>query len=139
MTLGLSPEEIQERVISAMVEAGATPEEIAEVLVQQQLLEAIGKSAENMSKSLLKQLRSGELSPEEVQQILQSGGLDPTSAAKSILVQKALTRCGADFNDIARAVLLQKALVESGNSNSSIIEAINNVIAESGISMEQAA
>ena len=55
-----------------MVEAGATPEEIAEVLVQQQLLEAIGKSAEIMSKSLLKQLRSGDLSPEEVQHILQS-------------------------------------------------------------------
>ena len=122
-----------------MVEAGATPEEIAEVLVQQQLLEAIGKSAENMSKSLLKQLRSGEISLEEVQQILQSGGLDPTSAAKSIIVQKALTRCGTDFNDIARAVLLQKALVESGNSASSIIEAIKGVIAESGISMEEAA
>ena len=71
---GLSAEEVQERVISAMVEAGATPEEIAQVLVQQQLLEAIGKSPEQMSKSLLKHLRSGEtISPEEILSILKSG------------------------------------------------------------------
>ena len=55
--LGLSAEEVQERVISAMVEAGASPEDIAQVLVQQQLLGAIGKSPDQMSKALLKQLR----------------------------------------------------------------------------------
>ena len=123
-----------------MVEAGATPEEIAQVLVQQQLLEAIGKSPEKMSKSLLKQLRSGEaISPTDIQFILQSGGLDPESIAKVILVQKALTRCGAEGNDIARAVLMQKALIEGGHSTSSVIDAINEIIANSTTPMEQAA
>jgi plasmid maintenance system antidote protein VapI len=123
-----------------MVESGATPEEIAQVLVQQQLLEAIGKSPEQMSKALLKHLRSGEtISPEEILSILKSGGLDPESAAKAILVQKALTRCGEDCNDIARAILMQKALIESGNSTPSVIEAIKAIMADSGISMEQAA
>ena len=43
-----------------MLEAGATPEAIAKVMVQQELLNVIGKSPEDLSKQLLKQLRSGE-------------------------------------------------------------------------------
>ena len=138
--LGLTADEVQERVINAMVEAGASPQEIAEVLVQQQLLEAIGKSPEEMSKTLLKHLRSGQsISPEELQSILQSGGLDPDSAAKAILVQKALTRCGAECDDIARAVLMQKALVEAGNSTSKVIEIIKELMAGDEVSLDQAA
>ena len=138
--LGLSAEEVQERVISAMVEAGASPEEIAQVLVQQQLLGAIGKSPDQMSKALLKQLRSGEsISPSDVQSILESGGLDPVTAAKSLLVQKALTRCGEGPEDIANAVLMQKTLIEGGGSTSSVIEAIKDIIAGSGASLDQAA
>ena len=58
--LGLSPDEIKERVLQSMLEAGATPEAIAKVMVQQELLNVIGKSPEDLSKQLLKQLRSGE-------------------------------------------------------------------------------
>ena len=41
---GLSEEEIQEMVLQAMLEAGASPEEIAKVMVEQKLLQAIGTS-----------------------------------------------------------------------------------------------
>jgi len=40
-----------------MLEAGATPDEIAKVMVEQKLLRAIGSSPDDMSKSILKQLR----------------------------------------------------------------------------------
>lgn len=68
---GLTEEEIQELVLQAMLESGATPEEIAKVMVEQKLLQAIGASSEEMSKSILKQLRSGgKLTPESLESIL---------------------------------------------------------------------
>jgi hypothetical protein len=73
LTTGLSEEEIQEMVLQAMLESGATPEEIAKVMVEQKLLQAIGASPEDMSKSILKQLRSGgKLSPEALESVLVS-------------------------------------------------------------------
>ena len=123
-----------------MVEAGASPEEIAQVLVQQQILGAIGKSPEEMSKSLLKHLRSGQnITIEDLQSILKSGGLDSESAAKAILVQKALTRCGVDHDDIARAVLMQKTLVESGNSPATVVDIIKQIMTGEELSLEQSA
>lgn len=56
-TTGLTEEEIQEMVLQSMLEAGATPDEIAKVMVEQKLLRAIGSSPDDMSKSILKQLR----------------------------------------------------------------------------------
>ncbi len=55
--IGLTQEEIQEMVLHSMLEAGATPDEIAKVMVEQKLLRAIGSSPDDMSKSILKQLR----------------------------------------------------------------------------------
>jgi len=57
ISIDLSEEEIQEMVLQAMLEAGATPDEIAKVMVEQKLLRAIGSSPDDMSKSILKQLR----------------------------------------------------------------------------------
>ena len=68
---GLSEEEIQELVLQAMLESGASPEDIAKVMVEHKLLQAIGTSPEEMSKSILKQLRSGgKLTPESLETIL---------------------------------------------------------------------
>ena len=68
---GLSEEEIQELVLQAMLESGATPEEIAKVMVEQKLLQAIGTSPDEMSKSILKQLRSGgKMTPESLESVL---------------------------------------------------------------------
>ena len=59
--------------MQAMLESGATPEEIAKVMVEQKLLQAIGTSPEEMSKSILKQLRSGgKLTPQSLESIIVS-------------------------------------------------------------------
>ena len=56
-----------------MLESGATPEDIAKVMVEQKLLQAIGTSPDEMSKSILKQLRSGgKMTPESLASVLVS-------------------------------------------------------------------
>ncbi len=68
---GLSEEEIQELVLQAMLESGASPEDIAKVMVEQKLLQAIGTSPDEMAKSILKQLRSGgKMTPESLESVL---------------------------------------------------------------------
>ena len=125
----LTPEEIQERVISAMVESGASPEDIAKVMVQQKLLEAVGKSPDDMAKGLLKHLRSGKQpSLKEVLAILKSGGLDPHTAAKVLVFQKALGRCGCTPDDIATAIVWQKAHKAKGQSPQSIIDLMEDIV-----------
>ncbi len=89
--LGLSDEEIKEKVLQSMIEAGAPPEAIAKVMVQQELLNAIGKSPEELSKILLKQLRSGEeITLQDLEKLLKSGGLSLVDAGQVLLLQKCL-------------------------------------------------
>ena len=74
-----------------MIEAGAPPEAIAKVMVQQELLNAIGKSPEELSKILLKQLRSGEeITLQDLEKLLKSGGLSLVDAGQVLLLQKCL-------------------------------------------------
>merc|ERR1719153_1297812 len=76
-TSGLAPEEIQKRVIEAMVESGASAEEIAKTIVQQNLLNAIGCSPDDISRQLLSELRSGkDITAKSIEAILQRGGID---------------------------------------------------------------
>ena len=82
-----------------------------------------GKSAADMSKELLKNLRSGEpVSPEQLAKILESGGIDMATGAKVVTFQKALARIGVSPQDLAAAVQLQKALKAQGNSPQAIIQ-----------------
>ena len=111
--LGLSDEEIKEKVLQSMIESGATPQAIAKVMVQQEILNAIGKTPDEMSKELLKQLRSGdEISLDDLDKLFKSGGISLEDAGNIILVQKALSVFNdVDPNEIARAILLQKGTV----------------------------
>ena len=119
-----------------MVESGASPEDIAKVMVQQKLLEAIGKSPEEMSKALLKSLRSGEdISKDELLQILQSGGIDVETGAKVVTFQKAMARCRISPQDLAAAIQLQKAMKEQGNSPEVIIQAIKELVGDKNCQM----
>ena len=82
-----------------------------------------GKSAADMSKELLKNLRSGEpVSPEQLAKILESGGIDMATGAKVVTFQKALARIGVSPQDLAAAVQLQKALKAQGNPPQAIIQ-----------------
>ena len=114
---GLSEDEIKERVLEAMIEAGASPEAIAKVMVQQEILNTIGKSPDDMAKVLLKQLRSGtDITLQDLTQLLKSGGITLEDAGKVTLMQKALSSLNIPIEEIARAALLQKGLLENGTS-----------------------
>lgn len=133
---GLSEEEIQERVLQAMIEAGATPESIAKVMVHQKLLQVIGKSPEELSKVLLKQLRSGEeITLKDLNSLLSSGGISIEDAGKAVLFQKAMSQFNIGPDDIARGILLQKTMVSNGTPREEIIETINQVLQESGLDL----
>ena len=127
--LGLSPEEIKERVLQSMLEAGATPEAIAKVMVQQELLNVIGKSPEDLSKQLLKQLRSGEdISLEDLNSILKSGGMTIEDAGKVLVLQKAISALNVSPEEIAKACLFQKSLINSGTPMEDAMETINGAL-----------
>ena len=127
--LGLSPEEIKERVLQSMLEAGATPEAIAKVMVQQELLNVIGKSPEDLSKQLLKQLRSGEdISLEDLNSILKSGGMTIEDAGKVLVLQKAISALKVSPEEIAKACLFQKSLINSGTPMEDAMETINGAL-----------
>ena len=49
----MSEAEIKEKVLQSMIESGATPQAIAKVMVQQEILNAIGKSPDDMAKGQL--------------------------------------------------------------------------------------
>ena len=97
-----------------MIESGATPQAIAKVMVQQEILNAIGKSPDDMAKVLLKQLRSGnEVCLENIDKLLKSGGISMEDAGSIILVQKCLSVFNdVDPTEIARAALLQKGSIQ---------------------------
>ena len=133
---GLSEEEIKERVLQAMIEAGASPEVIARVMVQQEILNTIGKSPDEMSKILLKQLRSGkDVSFDELAKLLKSGGISIEDAGKVTLLQKALTSLNIPIEEIARAALLQKGLLENGTSMADILENLSAILQEKGLDL----
>ena len=131
---GLSKEEVKERVLQSMLEAGATPEAIAKVMVQQELLQVIGKSPEDLSKQLLKQLRSGEdISLQELKKVLESGGMTIEDAGKVLVLQKAMSALNSSVEDIAKACLLQKSLINVGTPMEEVMDMINTALKESGI------
>ena len=129
---GLSPEECQKRVIQAMVESGASAEEIAHTMVQQNLMNAIGGSPEDMAKQLLSELRSGkDLTVQSIEKILLQAGIDPETASKVLLFQKALAACGTDPEDVAKAILLQKTWLNGyGNTPEKIAKVLEDVMAK---------
>eukprot|EP00090_Calanus_glacialis_P025317 TRINITY_DN39537_c0_g1_i1.p1 TRINITY_DN39537_c0_g1~~TRINITY_DN39537_c0_g1_i1.p1 ORF type:complete len:1272 (+),score=291.20 TRINITY_DN39537_c0_g1_i1:133-3816(+) len=131
---GLAPEEIQKRVIEAMVESGASAEEIAKTIVQQNLMNAIGGSPEDLSRQLLSELRSGkDLTSKSIEAILQRGGLDPETAAKVLMFQKALAAISDDPEEIAKAILLQKSWLNGyGNTPENIVKVLEDIMAEAG-------
>ena len=133
---GLSKEEVKERVLQSMLEAGATPEAIAKVMVQQELLQVIGKSPEDLSKQLLKQLRSGEdISLQELKKVLESGGMTIEDAGKVLVLQKAMSALNSSVEDIAKACLLQKSLINVGTPMEEVMDMINTALKESGIDL----
>ena len=136
--LGLSDEEIKEKVLQSMIEAGAAPQAIAKVMVQQEILNAIGKSPEDMSKILLKQLRSGEdISLDDIKKLLKSGGISMEDAGSIVMLQKALVALNLSAEELARAALLQKGLVDTGGKMEDILLMLNTVVKESEINISQ--
>ena len=119
-----------------MIEAGASPEAIAKVMVQQEILNTIGKSPDEMSKILLKQLRSGkDISLDDLTKLLSSGGISLEDAGKVTLLQKALTSLNIPIEEIARAALLQKGLLENGTSMEDILENLSAILREKGLDL----
>jgi len=131
---GLSPEEIQKRVIEAMVESGASAEEIAKTIVQQNLMNAIGGSPEDLARQLLSELRSGkDITSKGIEDILLRGGMDAETAAKVLMFQKALAAITNDPEEIAKAILLQKSWLNGyGNTPENIIKVLEGIMAEAG-------
>jgi len=129
---GLAPEEIQKRVIEAMVESGASAEEIAKTIVQQNLLNAIGCSPDDISRQLLSELRSGkDITVKSIEAILQRGGIDQATAAKVLMFQKALAAISDNPEDIVKAILLQKAWLNGyGNAPENIVKVLEDIMAE---------
>ena len=115
-----------------MVESGATAEEIAHTMVQQNLMNAIGGSPDDMAKQLLSELRSGrDITVQGIEKILQQAGIDPETASKVLLFQKALAACGTDPEDIAKAILLQKAWLNGyGNTPENIAKVLEDIMAK---------
>ena len=113
-----------------MLEAGATPEAIAKVMVQQELLNVIGKSPEDLSKQLLKQLRSGEdISLEDLNTILKSGGMTIEDAGKVLVLQKAISALiNVSPEEIAKACLFQKSLISNDTPMEDALEMINGAL-----------
>ena len=112
-----------------MLEAGATPEAIAKVMVQQELLNVIGKSPEDLSKQLLKQLRSGDdISLEDLNKILKSGGMTIEDAGKVLVLQKAISALNVSPEEIAKACLFQKGLINDGTPMEDAMEMINGAL-----------
>ena len=131
---GLSKEEIQKRVIEAMVESGASAEDIAKTIVQQNLLNAIGGSPDDMSRELLSELRSGkDITAKTILDVLERGGIDPETAARIVLFQKALAAVCDDPEDIVKAILLQKSWLNGyGNTPENIVKVLEDIMAEAG-------
>ena len=119
-----------------MIEAGASPEAIAKVMVQQEILNTIGKSPDDMAKVLLKQLRSGtNITLDDMTKLLKSGGISLEDAGKVTLLQKALSSLNIPIEEIARAALLQKGLLENGTSVEDIIENLSAILREKGLDL----
>merc|ERR1719361_3310449 len=129
---GLSKEEVQKRVIEAMVESGASAEDIAKTIVQQNLLNAIGGCPEDMSRELLSQLRSGkDITAKTILDVLERGGIDPETAARIVMFQKALAAVCDDPEDIVKAILLQKSWLNGyGNTPENIVKVLEDIMAE---------
>ena len=138
LSLGLTNEELQQHVIDAMVESGATIEEVAKAMTRNKLLETIGDSSEKMAQGLLAALRSGEdISKEKLDAILAAGGLSTDTAAKLVMFQRALGNVGADPEDVARAILLQKALSAEGATPENIAKVVREIAGSSGLSEKE--
>ena len=131
---GLSTEEIQKRVIEAMVESGASAEDIAKTIVQQNLLNAIGGNPDDMAKELLSELRSGkDITSKTILAVLERGGIDPDTAAKVVMFQKALAAICDNPEDVVKAILLQKSWLNGyGNTPENIVKVLEDIIAEAG-------
>ena len=57
-----------------------------------------------------------------------SGGLDPSTAARVLVFQKALTSCGLSAEDVVRALLMQTALAADGVSSKNILAAVADIV-----------
>ena len=57
-----------------------------------------------------------------------SGGLDPSTAAKILIFQKALSGCGLPVEDVVRALLMQSALAADGVSSKNILAAVADIV-----------
>ena len=80
---------MQQKIIDAMVESGASAEDVAKSVVQLKLLEAIGEAPEKMAKELLGGIRNGdEITREKLEAILSGGGIGAEAAFRAALLQK---------------------------------------------------
>uniref|UniRef100_A0A0K2UBC5 Uncharacterized protein n=1 Tax=Lepeophtheirus salmonis TaxID=72036 RepID=A0A0K2UBC5_LEPSM len=115
-----------------MLESGTSVGDIAQTLAKQKLLSFIGKSPTDVSKSLLKLLRSGDkINKEAIQSTLKSGGLDPTSAGKALLFQKALKSLGLDSKTVVAFISLQKEMMNEGKSPKEIASLLEKLVGSS--------
>ena len=119
------------------MKGGAPPEAIAKVMVQQEILNAIGKSPDDMSKQLLKQLRSGEeITLDDLSKLLKSGGLTLEQSGCVLVIQKSLNLLEIAPDEIARAILFQKSLIDSGAQMEDVLKMIDTVLKESGVDLD---
>ncbi|XP_040565348.2 uncharacterized protein [Lepeophtheirus salmonis] len=129
---GFNEEEVQQKILEAMLESGTSVGDIAQTLAKQKLLSFIGKSPTDVSKSLLKLLRSGDkINKEAIQSTLKSGGLDPTSAGKALLFQKALKSLGLDSKTVVAFISLQKEMMNEGKSPKEIASLLEKLVGSS--------
>ena len=131
---GMSQEDIQRHVIEAMIESGSSAEEIAQAIVAQNLMSAIGVNPDEIAKKLLNDLRSGkDITSESVEQVFVGAGIDPESVCKVLMFQKALAACNVEPDDVAKAILLQKAWLNGyGNNPEDIAKVLEDIIADIG-------
>ena len=81
----MSEAEIKEKVLQSMIESGATPQAIAKVMVQQEILNAIGKSPDDMAKGqLISECLFDDLNfPKKQRKIWQISALESKKVVKS--------------------------------------------------------
>merc|ERR1712083_268844 len=114
---------------------GASAEDIAKTVVQQNLMAAMGKSSQDLAKEFLAALRSGDdVDLKKIHALLAKGGIDADAAMKVLMFQKALAACGSAPEDVAKAIMLQKAWLNGyENSPASIAKCLEDIIADSKI------
>jgi hypothetical protein len=59
-----------------------------------------------------------------------TGGIDPSTAARILILQKSISGCGLPVEDVVRALLMQSALAADGVSSKNILAAVADIVSQ---------